>query len=443
MENSDLELGSGDHVDMIQLRLDYHVENEARHRNQSSPSIFMVPSRLRDVSPNSFNPRVVSIGPLHKDDVNVQAFEGQKSCYLIYLMNRIKNSSKEEVWKTCMQKAYTLMNKIKACYVWPETMSYSDAEIAEMMVIDACFILEFTYQPVYDKESLYLKDELQYKSVMDDLVLLENQIPLFFLNEIYHCTILKFDSHASLIKLIHELLHGKISNFIFSTTLEININDNSISSANHILSLLHQCYMPRDDMKEVRLGSRIHSAIDLDMAGVKLKPSNETENPTWVMGIEMKQNRFPYRPTLVMPKLKVRDSTEFLLRNLIAYEQSLKTKMYFTSYSNAMNMLVNTQEDVAKLVDSEVLVNLMGSNEEAANMINNLGKNVRAHTFYEEEWKKLNKYCKGYWPKHIARVRSTYFQSRWSVIALLAGIILFVLQVVQTIFTILSSGRNM
>ncbi|KAL8258881.1 hypothetical protein R6Q59_026834 [Mikania micrantha] len=97
--------------------------------------------------------------------------------------------------------------------------------------------------------------------------------------------------------------------------------------------------------------------------------------------------------------------------------------------------LVNTQDDVAKLEESKVLVNITGSNEEVANMINNIGKNVIvSNSYYEEEWEKLIKYCNRYWPKHIAKMRSTYFSSPWSIIALVAGIILFVLQTLQTIF---------
>ncbi|KAK9049275.1 hypothetical protein SSX86_031757 [Deinandra increscens subsp. villosa] len=441
MEDNDLELGSGD-VDNIQLLLAHHVDKESSYRNRISPSIYMVPSRLRDLSPSSFEPRLVSIGPLHREDVNVQAFEGHKSVYLIKLMSRIYIYSKEEVWKTCMQKADYWKNEIKACYDWPKNKNYSDAEIAEMMVIDACFILEFTYQLVHGREEDCSLNMMQLVSVLADLVLLENQIPLFFLNEIYHCTISKFTSHVSLIRLIRALLYGKIRSIFLSETLEININNVSISTADHILSLLHQCFMPPDNIEKVQMGIRIHSATDLDMAGVNFKPSSE--NSTWVMGIEMKQyHRFPYNPTLTMPVLQVHDSTEFILRNLIAYEQSFKPRMYFTSYVVALDMLVNSPKDVAKLVDSRVLTNMMSSNEEAATMINSLGKNVLVdYTYYEQEWEKVNKYYNGYWPKNIASLKSTYFRSPWSIIALIAGIILFVLQVVQTIFTIMPSGNK-
>ncbi|MFS7903236.1 hypothetical protein Hanom_Chr01g00021631 [Helianthus anomalus] len=105
-----------------------------------------------------------------------------------------------------------------------------------------------------------------------------------------------------------------------------------------------------------------------------------------------------------------------------------------------MGMLVNTQEDVAQLVESKVLVNSIGSNEEAANMINNMCKEVAClEFFYEQQWETLNMYYNGYWPKNIAWLRKTYFSSPWNMIALFAGIILFAFTIVQTIFTIKSA----
>ncbi|KAD3336132.1 hypothetical protein E3N88_31651 [Mikania micrantha] len=271
---------------------------------------------------------------------------------------------------------------------------------------------------------------------MNDMVLLENQIPLFFLDQMFQCTVLKFNSNVSFIEHIKPVLN---SHKLFQADLKFN--NISFGTNDHFLSLLHQCYMPpaRYIIKKC-MSKIIHSAIDLDRAGVNFKPSKD---PTWVMDMEVKQNQLPCffwswnKPTLTMPALSVHDSTELLFRNLIAYEQSFPTQSYVSSYAFVMDMLVNTQEDVAKLVESKVLVNIMSSNEEAANMINKICKNVIvSDSYYEEEWEKLINYCNGYWPKHIAKMRSTYFSSPWSIIALVAGMILFVLQDLQTIFTI-------
>ncbi|MFS7896857.1 hypothetical protein Hanom_Chr14g01248051 [Helianthus anomalus] len=91
------------------------------------------------------------------------------------------------------------------------------------------------------------------------------------------------------------------------------------------------------------------------------------------------------------------------------------------------------------LVTSKVIVNHKGSNEEAANMINKICKEVfPEHFFYTEQWEQLDIHFNSYWPRKIVKLKRTYFSSPWSIIALFAGIILFVLTVVQTIFTITS-----
>ncbi|KAD3336112.1 hypothetical protein E3N88_31631 [Mikania micrantha] len=456
-------------------RLLHRVNNEDNHTREFPPSIYMAPSVLRDLSPSSFNPRLVSIGPLHREDENVKAFEGQKVSYLINLMSYI-NSPQEEILESCMQKAYCVMNEIKGCYIWTKT--FTDAEIAEMMVLDACFIIGFIIdEHVSYHKKTYVEKQLQYRTIMNDMVLLENQIPLFFLDQMFQCTVLKFNSNVSFIELIKPVLN---SHKLFQADLKFN--NISFGTNDHFLSLLHQCYMPpaRYIIKKC-MSKIIHSAIDLDRAGVNFKPSKD---PTWVMDMEVKQNQYPcdrdhghgpqmlgqgeptrvHAPNLTRKRfpvcfndrvhikmgngylihvpewdtaLSVHDSTELLFRNLIAYEQSFPTQCYVSSYAFVMDMLVNTQEDVAKLVESKVLVNIMSSNEEDANMINKICKNVIvSDSYYEEEWGKLINYCNGYWPKHIAKMRSTYFSSPWSIIALVAGIILFVLQALQTIFTI-------
>ncbi|XP_076902385.1 UPF0481 protein At3g47200-like isoform X1 [Bidens hawaiensis] len=435
--NSDLELGD---VTMIQgtfqSLLDC-IENEVNNMNPS-PSIYMAPHTLRELSPSSFKPRMVSIGPLHKEDDNLQAFEKQKIIHLISLMSRI-SSPLEVTLKSCVGKAYSSMGDIKACYVWGK--NYDDAEVAKMMVLDACFILEFIYRYSSSEES-FLGNPSLPKTVIFDLVLLENQIPLFFLNEIYQSTMLKKLPNVTLIQFICPVLDD-LSLFME----DIEINKISIDNTPHILSLLHECYKPQIGIKSGYISSAYYSALDLDRAGVKFKPN---QNPKWPIDMNVESYSSPCiswcwsKPTLRMPVLRIHDFTELVLRNLIVYEQRSQTPKLITSYAFTMDMLVNTQEDVVMLVNSKVLENNMGSNVEAANMINSICKEVtQEEFFYCEEWATLSKHCNGYWPKHIARMRKTYFSSPWNIIALFAGIFLFVLTVIQTIFTINpASGNN-
>ncbi|KAJ0611536.1 hypothetical protein HanRHA438_Chr01g0021151 [Helianthus annuus] len=161
-----------------------------------------------------------------------------------------------------MQKVYSSVERIKACYVWTKT--YAAAETAKMMVMDACFILEFTLQiweSHYHKSNL--RKKVQIQTIIYDLVLLENHLPFFFLDEIYQCTIMKIGNDASLVEFIYPVLSR---HNLFER--HIKIDNVSTNTTHHILSLLHEFYKPQDSIiptDSSRL--RIHSVVDLDRAG--------------------------------------------------------------------------------------------------------------------------------------------------------------------------------
>ncbi|KAL8259377.1 hypothetical protein R6Q59_027330 [Mikania micrantha] len=138
MENHDLEHGNVGFVDESAQRLLDRIHDQ----NPFSPSIVMVPDRLRELSEKSFSPREVSIGPLHNYHIDC---EMQKKFCLIRLLYRTKLPEKD-ILKSCMQKVYISMEKILECYGHTQMMTINDDEIsqfAENMVMDACFILEF------------------------------------------------------------------------------------------------------------------------------------------------------------------------------------------------------------------------------------------------------------------------------------------------------------
>ncbi|CAI9270976.1 unnamed protein product [Lactuca saligna] len=350
MATSDLEFGAGDSLcHSVQFLLDCK-EKGRKLGNNSLASIFMVPRVCRDHSPSSFNPRVVSIGPLHRQDKNLQEFEVQKTTYLHHLLD-LSGCNPQKTLQECVHKVSRKIKLVKACYA--ESMIYNDEELVRMMVIDACFILDF----------------------------------------------------------IH---------------------------------LLSEDDGPFPPLHDIPTGSRTHPkrhvTMDLDRAGVNFMPN---EDANWAMAMKLELPRFSCfawfwcKPTLRMPKVTLNDDSEPVLRNLIIYEQSSLVPNYVTSYVCAMDMLIDTPDDVAKLVKSGVIANKLCSNEKAVNMINSVCKDVALlEFFYHQEWQELDVYYNSYWPNAAAGLKRTYFSSPWNMIALFAGIVLFVLTVVQTIFTI-------
>ncbi|XP_076948566.1 UPF0481 protein At3g47200-like [Bidens hawaiensis] len=419
----------------VRSLLDYVGEKQCV-TNKLSPSVYVVPSTLRQLSPGSFAPRVVSIGPLHREDENLKRFEGRKAAFVHDLLCRSLDSSPTQTFTACVQRVTSIIEKIKGCYAYPPNVEpYDNMELAQMMVTDACFILEFIHQMPKDSNI-----RLQDQHIPYDLLLLENQIPFFVLNVAYECTVNNFDERLSLAAFIHPLL--KYTS-LFQGGIKIG-GTRSYTNHDHILGYLYHCYQPKEEISSGLPRSTIHSAVELDEAGVSFKPNEDAE---WPMAMEVKKSRycscvfwFSFRSTLTMPTLRIDDFTELVLRNLTAYEQSYAVYPYVTSYARAMDMLIDTHEDIAQLVTSKVMINHIGSNEEAANMINRICKEVAPEHFcYAQQWEQLDIHFKSYWPRKLVKLKRTYFNSPWSIIALVAGFILFGLTTVQTIYAVKSS----
>ncbi|KAM0014646.1 hypothetical protein Hdeb2414_s0034g00726161 [Helianthus debilis subsp. tardiflorus] len=87
---------------------------EENATNKFPPSIYQAPSSLRNLSPSSFKPRVVSIGPLHRKDENLQRFEVRKSAFVHDLLSCQQPSSTQQVQTLtkCVEKVSENQGKI-------------------------------------------------------------------------------------------------------------------------------------------------------------------------------------------------------------------------------------------------------------------------------------------------------------------------------------------
>ncbi|PWA46280.1 hypothetical protein CTI12_AA514380 [Artemisia annua] len=212
----------------------------------------------------------------------------------------------------------------------------------------------------------------------------------------------------------------------------------------HILGFLHKSYQNLDRKKPDRNPStrrkrlKAHFVVELDRSGVRFGKKLDAK---WPMAMELEFSRFlcfPLswsKPTLKMPVLGLYDGTKSIIRNLIIYEQSALVQTCVTSYMKVMDMLIDVPEDVAMLTKSQVLSHGLGFDEKAANLINSMLKEVPITDFYyADEWEQIDKYYNACWPNLIEQLNRKYFSNPWSVIALIAGIVLFALTVVQAVY---------
>jgi hypothetical protein len=118
---------------------------------------------------------------------------------------------------------------------------------------------------------------------------------------------------------------------------------------------------------------------------------------------------------------------------------------HFSIYTMLLDCLVNTARDVDYLCDQGIIGNFIGTDDEAAQFINDLGKGLTIYNdrdddddfFLLDVFGGVNKYYrKGLnWGKWMS-FKSEYFGKPWLLISAFVGLVLLVLTFLQTYYTI-------
>ena len=141
-----------------------------------------------------------------------------------------------------------------------------------------------------------------------------------------------------------------------------------------------------------------------------------------------------------MPPLTLDNSSETIIRNLLALEQChYPDKAYITDYFILFGFLIKTNRDVNLLVRRGVMLNLVGNSDEARNLVNSLVENViyvNMNSDFYRVCKELKAFYKRPWNRWQATLRRDYFSSPWSIASTVVAFIFLVLTFLQTIYTI-------
>ncbi|KAK3008730.1 hypothetical protein RJ639_013168 [Escallonia herrerae] len=456
------------HSSITKIVKDY---SDKKAQPSSKASIYRVPQKLRKLKESAYTPRIVSIGPYHKHDERLKDMEDQKKSYTSSLLSRViePGQTTDAAIKEITNKILDKAADARSCYAATHELD-DGVRFAEMLLVDGCFILELLYRRKNadhpQNGDPILGNTLVFLDVRHDLLLLENQIPIFVLQTLCDFNLVQ---PYTLFDLIISFF-GNMLNF------ELKIRKVLMTeTAAHILGLLHDCYLPCDTAALERQNtSQIikHSAIDLHRAGVDFKEGKGRDQiwvnfstycrfsflggtsrrgtsddiPVFCIYDPTKLRRCCYswffqlygRTSFEIPKLCIYDSTETFLRNLIAFEQcSPSIPRHITSYAFLMDTLINTKEDVEVLEKAGVLENHLGASEDATRLFNTICKEVVLGEFtLRKQWGDVEKYCKLKWPSHLAALRRDYFSSPWALISVIAALILFALTVLQAVYTV-------
>ncbi|CAK9187013.1 unnamed protein product [Ilex paraguariensis] len=401
------------------------------------PYIFKVNDQLRKENKTAYEPEILAIGPHHSHNVNLQMMEKHKLWYLQGLLKRRNEWSNRYV--VAMQK---LKEITRSCYA--ESINLEEDKLVEMMLLDGCFIIEMLRKcksgKFGDTQDGIFKISQIWNAILRDLLLFENQLPFAILFNLFNMA--KDSNQQSAPNNIVDLALDTLTERV---TYLKNLPRSTIppdNTVDHLLGLLHYTWCSsfaeivssRRNIDESQ-GSKwsfIKCATELKEAGIKFEKATESSS---LFDIRFENG------IMRIPPLRIYDDTEWFFRNMIAYKQYKQgiEPTYVTDYVIFMDRLINSPKDVEILCDCRVIDNWLGDDTTVSNIFNKMTNHVNtssARFCYRKVFNDVNEYCGHLWHTWMANLKHNYFNSPWSIISVIGAFVLFVLTMIQTIYSI-------
>ncbi|MED6134513.1 hypothetical protein PIB30_037651 [Stylosanthes scabra] len=322
-----------------------------------------------------------------------------------------------------------------------EEIALKSDEFLKIMMIDGSFIVQLLRDLSKQDGILqpsYLTSRWILPAIRHDLIMLENQIPLFVLKKLFDLT--NQESHKTSLKCLsleffYPLLHAD------SETIPESEKPDELE-ADHFLGLLRSAIVYRQQVQEQEQEQdenqhhMIRTATELSEAGVKIKAD---KNPNRrLLNISFKKRWLMQPSKLTIPPLYINDHRGTVLRNIAAFEKCHKRiKPDVTTYLFFFNGLINSAEDVSLLHYKGVLYHSLGCDKSVAQLINNITKEMvrdKNESYLYQVVNQVHEHC----GKIIVRMRAwlvhNYFNS-WGVrISTIGAVLALYLTLIQTVY---------
>ncbi|KAL6289822.1 hypothetical protein ACE6H2_007332 [Prunus campanulata] len=188
----------------------------------------------------------------------------------------------------------------------------------------------------------------------------------------------------------------------------------------------------------------IYEVRKLKEAGVKFRPNEGSERFVIKRGEDHKCNfkMACFRNmNLKLTKFWARYEVECVIRNVMALEQLMYAETaYVCSYFLMLDQLVDTVKDVKVLIESEVIVNLLGSSNAVVKLINSLCEQVMvSRSCYEDICNQLKEHYEiSFYNRNISTLKRVYFKDLWTGSSTILGVFVLVFSIIGTIKSLMS-----
>ncbi|XP_045811062.1 UPF0481 protein At3g47200-like [Trifolium pratense] len=393
--------------------------------------IYKVPQIIRQNNPQAYTPRIIAIGPFHSpprgsvSDNNLNEMEKLKLKYLKGFLNRTNLCADDLVFKVQEWE-----NKIRNCYAGP--VSFDSDDFLKIIIVDACFIIEYFLRyasyPQWKENDPILSTRWLVNEIYRDLILLENQLPFFVLEEIYNLANISLEIPLSFIAITVWYFRRHNLQSIISEGLH----------PKHFTDLLRTFLLPSTfDFAQKEMGQTIkhvYSVSELSEAGLVFEVSESK------CLLDLKFDKGVFK----MPCFQMTDSTERYMRNITAFEEchiSDTHSRYISQYLFFLDFLINTEKDVSILVNKKIIANWMGDANTVTTMVNTLCKNITIPKFnshFVSLCHGLNGFYDNPRNKYKAIFVHEYFNTPWKKVSTITAVLLVLFTLIQAVCSIWS-----
>ncbi|KAI6689866.1 hypothetical protein NL676_026694 [Syzygium grande] len=532
---------------VIQIR--QTLEEEFEDETEVPVSIFSVPKVLMSSAPDLYTPQQVAIGPYYH--WRPEMYEMER--YKLAAAKRYQKQLQRIKFQNLVDQLVKFESRVRACY--HKYLDFNGETLAWMMAIDASFLLEFLQVYAIKEGKIlsrvssrmsHLVDYAGRKSahnvILRDIVMLENQIPLFILRKMLEfqfasldeaddmllVMLMGFYKEVSPFKVMEALPTIQVSawahllDFLYDTIVpkvkeqpeiveeegENEDNEGQAKSPRLLLSSIGTNYIkqlcdqiwnllsklskgPIEIVKRHLLSNPVKVVLKLPLTILSKLPffsvlaqpleslissqvkeegksENENSNPHKPPSVEeitipsvsdLSNVGVRFAPTkgnlstisfdaktamLYLPAISLDVNSEACMRNLVAYEASNASgPLVFTRYTELMNGIIDSDEDVKLLRERGVILNLLKSDEEVAKLWNGMSKSIRLTKvpFLDKAIEDVNKYYDGRWKVKLGKFMKQYVFSSWQFLAVMAGIVLLLLVTLHAFCSVYSCSR--
>ncbi|KAF5772156.1 hypothetical protein HanXRQr2_Chr13g0573521 [Helianthus annuus] len=375
-------------------------------------------------------PEVVSLGPYHHGKPNLESVESFKPLY----PNKLVKGNHESI-RSLFHSLLKMVPTLRGYYE-DDVDHLSDDAFVRMMLLDGCFILYFIEQifksDTDETDTLGLKSH-QIMFIQQDMLLLENQIPYQVLTEVMKFLPAKWDSNIK--RFIDDnIIAPEKCRKSGKNVSKPQVDDPIPDTTSHLLELL-QTRITKEKSRGTLPKDRytFRNAKELIEVGIHFK-SSQTRSLGYI-----NFSSCGFFANLELPPITVDDSTKHMLLNLVAYEMCSNDTngSWVTSYICLLDSLMDHAEDVKVLRKAGVLENQLGSDEEVAQLFNEIGRDLVPYSFaYSDVATKIQKHYDSKTNTWISQLKREYIKSPWAFVALFAGLLGLFLSGVQTYFSV-------